>query len=77
MIKLLHLLGIVVDRIIDWERIMDRIRAGEEKIKEQQDRIDVLHRKIKATRFLSRNSRSSTVKIKARLIATKKTDSCL
>ncbi|EAL17685.1 hypothetical protein CNBL2000 [Cryptococcus deneoformans B-3501A] len=35
----------------DWERIMDRIRAGEEKIKEQQDRIDVLHRKIKATRF--------------------------
>ncbi|WVQ73853.1 hypothetical protein IAR50_003434 [Cryptococcus sp. DSM 104548] len=35
----------------DWERIMDRVRAGEEKIKEQQDRIDVLHRKIKATRF--------------------------
>lgn len=30
---------------------MDRIRAGEEKIKEQQDRIDALHRKIKATRF--------------------------
>lgn len=51
MVKPPYLLGIVADHIIDWERIMDRIRAGEEKIKEQQDRIDALHRKIKATRF--------------------------
>lgn len=49
--KVLYLLGMVVNHIVDWERIMDRIRAGEEKIKEQQDRIDALHRKIKATRF--------------------------
>nr|XP_031859137.1 uncharacterized protein CI109_005487 [Kwoniella shandongensis]KAA5526209.1 hypothetical protein CI109_005487 [Kwoniella shandongensis] len=35
----------------DWEKHMDRIRIGEEKIKEQQDRIDALHRKVKAVRY--------------------------
>ncbi|OCF45020.1 transcription activator snf2l1 [Kwoniella heveanensis CBS 569] len=35
----------------DWEKLMDRIRVGEEKIREQQDRIDALHRKVKATRY--------------------------
>ncbi|KAK8861335.1 hypothetical protein IAR55_002154 [Kwoniella newhampshirensis] len=35
----------------DWEKHMDRIRIGEEKIKEQQDRIDALHRKVRSSRF--------------------------
>ncbi|WWD08624.1 hypothetical protein V865_006737 [Kwoniella europaea PYCC6329] len=35
----------------DWEKVMERIRIGEDKIREQQDRIDALHRKVKATKF--------------------------
>ncbi|WVQ83568.1 hypothetical protein IAT38_005709 [Cryptococcus sp. DSM 104549] len=35
----------------DWEKYMERIRVGEEKIKEQQDRIDALHRKVKDAKF--------------------------